>query len=336
MSRLAPPGTRWFRTGLPLLLLASLVAAVRPDPATPVTPDSQVLRSLELAPASDSFPRIDGNRLLNDLSILAHDSMEGRGTGTPGGARARAFLIEEFDSRGLSLVDGHRTLEFALAPDAGGTRGVNVVGLVEGTERPDRFIVVSAHYDHLGIRAGEIFNGADDNASGTAALLALADHFVKAPPRHSLLFVAFDAEESGLRGARAFVADPPIPLASIGLNVNLDMVSRSEAGELYAAGTFHYPFLRPMVEEVAAGSRIHLLMGHDAPNLPAGDDWTLLSDHGPFHQAGIPFLYFGVEDHPGYHDASDTFDRITPEFYIDAVETILAFLLLVDDAGMTP
>jgi Zn-dependent M28 family amino/carboxypeptidase len=112
--------------------------------------------------------------------------------------------------------------------------------------------------------------------------------------------------------------------------VNMDMVSRSEAGELYAAGTYHYPFLFPLVERVAERAPVTLLTGHDRPDLPPGDDWTLSSDHGAFHEVGIPFIYFGVEDHPGYHNPTDTFENITPEFYVRAVTTVLDFVREAD------
>ncbi len=316
---------------LPFLLLLALGA---PTVGTPAT----VHTGPVLGQVSDRFgerPRIDGDRLLEDQRILAHDSMEGRRTGTPGIERARRFLSRAMEERGLGLVDGQRTrsFEFVARQDGATYQGVNFHALVPGTTHPDRFIVVSAHYDHLGIQNDDIFNGADDNASGTSAILALADWFSRNLPRHSLLFVAFDAEEMGLQGARAFIQDPPVPLDRIVMNVNLDMVSRSEAGELYAVGTHHYPFLRPLVEEVAAASSISLLMGHDRPDLPPGEDWTMASDHGPFHQAGIPFLYFGVEDHPGYHDPTDVVEDITPGFYVEAVETILDFILLADRRG---
>ncbi len=337
----------------PLLLVWAVLAAAAPtetpSPAPPPGADPGVA-----APTGSSFaeatlpeepgiqvdpfgqrPRLDGARMLEDQRTLAHDSMEGRRTGTPGIERARRFLSRVMEERGLGLVDGARTrtFEFVGRQDGVTYEGVNLHALVPGTVHPDRYIVVTAHYDHLGIQDGQIFNGADDNASGTAAILAMADWFSGNLPRHSLLFVAFDAEEMGLQGARAFIQDPPVPLDRIVMNVNLDMVSRSEAGELYAAGTHHYPFLTPLVEEVAASSGITLLMGHDSPDLPPGDDWTLASDHGPFHQAGIPFLYFGVEDHPGYHDPSDVVEEITPDFYIEAVESALDFLLLVDRRG---
>jgi Zn-dependent M28 family amino/carboxypeptidase len=290
-----------------------------------------------LAPSSqDLHASIDVEGLLRDISVLAHDSMEGRLAGTPGNERARRYLVAQLDSLAIPTPPGGRTTGFALSAvngDPTPATGGNVFALVEGTAFPDRYVVVSAHYDHLGVRNGQIYNGADDNASGTAALLALAELFAAAPPRHSLLFVLFDAEELGLRGSRSFIDHPPVPLASIALNINLDMVSRSAAGELYAAGTYHYPFLEPYVDEVAARSPISVLKGHDSPGLPAGDDWTDASDHAPFHEAGIPFIYFGVEDHEGYHQPSDDFESITPEFYADAVVTIADFLLVIDGEG---
>ena len=303
--------------------------------ASSATPGADGVRRTSPTPSPAAIEAIDTARLLRDLSILAHDSMEGRRTATPGIQRARTFLLEEFEALGLIPPDDGYELPFTFRSTAGGEAitGVNLVGIVEGSEFPERFLVVSAHYDHLGIRGHEIYNGADDNASGTAALLALAHHFGEQPPRHSILLAAFDAEEMGLRGARAFVASPPVPLSAVVMNINLDMVSRSEAGELYAAGTHHYPFLAPLVDEVTAGAPVILLRGHDTPDLPPGDDWTMASDHAAFHELGIPFIYFGVEDHAGYHDPSDTLESITPEFYGNAVKTVLAFLRQADEQG---
>jgi hypothetical protein len=280
-------------------------------------------------------PRIEGERMLADVRALAHDSLEGRRTGTVGNEKARAFLIRELEQRGVAPLGGVRTQSFELSGRGAGPpqRGVNVLGVVPGTVHPDRYIVVTAHYDHLGVRSGEVYNGADDNASGTAAVLALAKWIRDHPQRHSFLFVAFDAEETGLRGARAFVANPPVPLRGVVMTVNLDMVSRSPKGELYAVGTYHYPFLAPYVAEAARASKIELLTGHEGPGLPPGDDWTGSSDHGPFHEARIPFIYLGVEDHPGYHQPTDDAADITPAFYVEAIETALDLLLLLDRNG---
>ena len=145
----------------------------------------------------------------------------------------------------------------------------------------------------MGIRVGKIYDGADDNASGTSALFALASYFKKNRPDHSMIFVAFDAEEMGLQGARHFVGNLPVPKESILLNVNMDMLSRSDKGELYASGSFHYPQLRPSLERAQKKSKVKLLLGHDDPKL-GRDDWTNQSDHEAFHTAKIPFVYFGV------------------------------------------
>jgi hypothetical protein len=282
--------------------------------------------------------RVDGERLIEDIRTLAADTMEGRRTGTLGSERARAFLRARFEEVGVQPFGSgfEQPFEFTGAPPGALVGGVNLVGHVIGVEHPERYIVVTAHYDHLGVHGGALFYGADDNASGIAALLALAAYFREHPPRHTLVFAALDAEEGpahggiGLQGARAFVRDPTVAPGSIILNVNMDMISRNERDELWAAGTYHYPALAPLVEEAAERAQVTLRMGFDRPGASARDDWTMLSDHGAFHEAGIPFVYFGVEDHADYHRPTDTFENIDPDFYLRSVESILEFLLTAD------
>jgi hypothetical protein len=273
---------------------------------------------------------IDSVLLMQDIGVLAHDSMEGRLVGTAGGARARTFLERSFRERGIQPIDATYLYPFSFTRRDTSMTGVNVVGQVRGAGSPDRYIVITAHYDHLGVRNGEIYNGADDNASGTAALLAIADHFTRNQPRHSIIFAALDAEEGGLRGAHAFVDDPPVALAAIVLNVNLDMVGRNDAGELYVAGTHHYPQLLPFIQRVAQNAEVTLIPGHDQPGPRPSDDWTTASDHAAFHRAGIPFLYFGVEDHADYHRPTDELSGIQPGFYARAVRTVLSAVHLLD------
>ncbi len=287
---------------------------------------------LAVLPAS-AQQRFDAAQLLTDVRVLAADSLEGRRAGSAGAAMARAYIQAAYERYGLRPLGQGYAQPFPFTRGREAVQGVNLLGYVPGSEHPDAFIVLSAHYDHLGIRGGEIFNGADDNASGVAGLLAAAAYFSRNPPRHSVLFAALDAEESGLQGARAFLAQPPVPLESIRLNVNLDMISRNERDELFVAGTYHYPALKPYLEEVAARSRLRLRFGHDQPRGAAGQDWTTASDHGPFHRAGIPFVYFGVEDHADYHQPTDDYARIDPSFFIRAVDTILDAVVVLD-AGL--
>ncbi len=282
--------------------------------------------------AAVPLPTVDSVRLLADVGRLAHDSMAGRRAMTPENAKARQWLAGEFRRIGLEAVGAAYEHPFAM-PRRSGTdsvRGANVLGLVRGTRDPQRVLVVSAHFDHVGTRNGQIYNGADDNASGTAAVLAMAAHFKAHPPRHTIVFALWDAEEMGLVGARAFVAQPPIEKSRIVANVNLDMVSRNDKGELYAAGATPYPRLRPVLEALVPDAAVSLRLGHDSGG--GQDDWTSQSDQGAFHSAGIPFVYFGVEDHPDYHKPTDDIERIQPGFYVRAVRTIAGFVERLDAA----
>ena len=292
-------------------------------------------------------PRVDAAALLEDLETLASPSFEGRRTDSDGGRRARAFVVERFERLGLeAAVPGYRqpfsfthrsiralwrrdrpfVLEFKDA--------ANVLGLVRGTVDADRFLIVSAHYDHLGIRKDDLYPGADDNASGVAALLGIAAYFTAHPPRNTLLFAAFDAEEQGCRGSEAFAQHPPIPLDRLILDVNMDMIGRSEPGRLFVAGTHQDPRFLPLLREAAGRSAVALHAGHDRPIWRTGlvDDWTTGSDHRPFAERGLPFLYFGVEDHEDYHAPGDTFERIDRDFFTGAAETILDVILTIDAA----
>jgi hypothetical protein len=292
-----------------------------------------LLAALALAPylahAQQTAGPIKPADLMRHMHVLAHDSLEGRRVGTPGGAKARAYLVRAFTDAGLRPLSAGFEHPFTFTRDSATVTGVNLVGVIRGRTTPDRYIVVTAHYDHLGVRQGDVMNGADDNASGTGALVEIARQLAARPPAHSVIIAALDGEEGGLRGARHFVAQPPVPLSSIIMNVNLDMVGRNAKNELYAAGTFHYPFLRPLLDSVIARSSITLKLGHDDPALQR-DDWTSQSDHGAFHAAKIPFIYFGVEDHADYHKASDEVGGIMPEFYAGAVNTVLDAIRVFD------
>ena len=276
-------------------------------------------------------PAVDGVQLLKDLETLAADDMEGRLPGTPGAAKARAYILRRYKEAGIQPIGDsyERPFAFRGRGDSGDRSGVNLVGVVRGTREPGRFIVLTAHFDHLGVRNGEVFNGADDNASGVAALLAVASRISAGKPAHSVVFAALDAEETGLNGARAFLADPPVPREAIAMNVNLDMVARDAKNILFASGTFHYPFLKAYLKDVARPPVV-LRLGHDAPNVKGEDDWTRDSDHYPFHQAGIPFIYFGVEDEAQHHKATDDAETVTKEFFVGAANTILAAVRAFD------
>ncbi|MCC7269062.1 MAG: M28 family peptidase, partial [Caulobacteraceae bacterium] len=253
------------------------------------------------------------------------DDMEGRGVGTPGGARARAYLEGRLKAIGVQPFGPGYAQPFSFKGKDGARNGVNLVGRIPGTGASDKVLVVGAHYDHEGIKHGQIYNGADDNASGVAGLLAIARAFAAQPPQHETVFVLFDGEESGLKGAQAFVDQPPVPLERMALLINFDMIGRNAQNELWVAGPTRQPALKPVVEALAkaAAPPVIIRIGHDGPPWKGADDWTLLSDQGPFHAAGVPWLYIGVDYHPDYHKPTDDFERIPPAFFGGAVQTVV-------------
>ena len=295
----------------PLLLILGLtlgLVACRTAIAPPVE------APVSAAPVPQVAPQ-----LLADVTTLASDAFEGRGAGTPGGYRAADFVERRFRESGLAGAFDDRFRQTVALPQGGD--GVNLAARVEGTVFPQQVLLVTAHYDHLGVRAGQVYNGADDNASGVAALFALAEQLREDPPAHTVVLAAFDAEEQGLVGAQAFADTPPVPLGAVLAVVNLDMVSR---GPLWAAGTAHYPHLGRLFQ--AAG--LDLRYGHDEGT--GADNWTGASDHAVFHRQGVPFVYFGVEDHADYHAPTDDAARIDPAVFAHNVDTVIEAVRVLD------
>jgi hypothetical protein len=285
---------------------------------------------------------IDSKTLLQNVKILSTDSLEGRYFSTLGSHKAQNFIIDKFKQNGLQTVsEGNYLQEFrstfkgqkrqdvfpvdkpnedlSNVPDTTVT-GANVLGMLKG--KTNKTIIITAHYDHLGIKDGKIFNGADDNASGTAALFTIAAYFKDKEIHHNLIFAAVDAEEIGSLGAEYFLKNYK-EKENIVLNVNLDMIAHSDYDpDLFACGLYHYPDLRKPLERIKS-EKIILLFGHDAPANREQSDWTFSSDHKVFHREKIPFIYFGVPDHKDYHRPTDTYKSINTSFYIEAVKVII-------------
>ena len=267
-------------------------------------------------------------QLLKDVETLSSDRFEGRKTGTKGAEMARTYIDQRFKEIGLAPIPhlGEYEQPFTFKDrDGKEITGKNMLAFIPG--RSTEFIVISAHYDHVGIIKDEIYNGADDNASGVAALLQYAAYFKKHQPNYSIIIAAFDAEEMGLRGSKAFVDQVTIPLDQIRLNVNMDMISHNDKDELYACGTFKYPELKKYF--ITSKPKIKVLLGHDDPKT-GKEDWTNQSDQGSFNAKGVPFLYFGVEDHKDYHQASDKYQNINKKFFTNAAASILEIINNID------
>lgn len=262
---------------------------------------------------------------LLDVRRLSADEMLGRETGTDGAAKAREYIVNRFTEAGLAMQPYLQPFDYEIGFSK--RHGVNLVGHRQGCVYPDHYIVVTAHYDHLGKHKGAIYNGADDNASGVAGLLYLAMQSKTQCPAYSMVFVATDAEESGLYGAKAYLEKPSVPLSQMVLNINLDMISRGErSGKLYVAGTRKQLLLQQL--PALRTSEIKLIAAHDTRQTMRGQnqsvDWPNASDHAPFRKAGLPYLYFGVDVHPQYHTPEDDWSRINPDYFAQALQWIEA------------
>jgi len=313
----------------PLTALAAALLAPSPawGPSAPVALPQETL-------GHRFDPAIRPGDIQAHVDHLASDTLEGRGARTEEARVAARYIAESFQSYGLEPLErppGNPTP--AEGVDAGSyflpideeRTAPNVVGVLPG--KGAGYVIVSAHYDHLPPRkSGEdrIFNGADDNASGVAAVLELAQAFAarKKKSTASILFVAFTAEELGLRGSRHFVRHPPVPLEEILGVVNLDMISRGRKNLIFCEGGDCEPMRRAADK---ANRKIGLEIRYDRH-----PRWRYQSDHAPFMQEGIPTLYFGVEDHEDYHQVGDHADKILPDLASRVAE--LTFLILLDRA----
>ncbi|HEV7782157.1 MAG TPA: M28 family peptidase [Chitinophagaceae bacterium] len=272
---------------------------------------------------------LDSAAIINDLRYLASDTCEGRGPGSAGHEKAVERIASSMREAGLDSF-GNQLVHPFTGKKINNTRsGKNIIGWIKGTVHPEKYIVISAHYDHLGIAGGKIYYGASDNASGTACLLGMAGYFKQNPQPYSLIFAAFDREETRMEGAYHFIDSLPAPLtlSAISMNLNVDMITRNDNREVFICGLYHYPSFGYVFDTLKAHTTMKLLKGHDGGD--RYDDWTTQSDHFAFHIRKIPFLYIGVEDHPDYHKPTDTFDKTDCGSYIETCNMIVLLTKLL-------
>lgn len=195
----------------------------------------------------------------------------------------------------------------------------NLVGYLEGTEYPDSFIVLTAHYDHLGTMGDNVYiPGANDNASGVAMLLELADYFGKNPPPYSVAFIALSAEELGLLGAKHYTSKPLFPLKKISFLVNFDLAGTGDEGiKVVNASVFPQKF-KLLQELNRAGDLLPAVK-------PRGD--ACISDHCMFHEKGVPSFYIytlgGID---AYHDIYDRYETLPLTEFADYKKLMIAFI----------
>jgi Zn-dependent M28 family amino/carboxypeptidase len=300
-----------------LVFLFACGGAPAPAPRTPVTTPP---RQTAAAVAKSDAPMSE-EALRAHVAYLASPELAGRAAGTEDEKKAAAYVAAAFTVAGLA---GVREQTFAL----GSGESRNVMGTLGDGEE---IVVVGAHMDHLGRRNGELYLGAEDNASGIAVLSELARALAekKADHKRKIVFVAFGAEEVGLVGSRHFVQSPPVPIKAIKNMVNIDMIGRRLVDQssmsmlkgmlkipgngVGVVGTRDRPDLRKIVDEGCAAADLKVVAPEDLPGAIADvvDQMSARrGDNAPFEEAGVPSLFFGSGESDDYHKPTDVIDRL--------------------------
>lgn len=292
---------------------------------------------------------ITANEIEAHIRFLASDSLKGREAGSPGEAIAANYLADRFRDYGLepageedtyfqdftinkaAINNPHASADGNEAAGEDRIRSRNVAALLQGTEtgEDEELIIIAAHYDHLGmgdfgsLYSGEprIHNGADDNASGTAGLLELAQYFADNRPQTDLLFLAVSGEEMGLLGSQYYVENPTVDLNHAVAMINMDMIGRMSNDRLMIFGT----------GTAAAWDSLLSTANSDSLDLELVTDGTGSSDHTSFYYKNIPVLHYFTDTHADYHRPSDDTDYINAEGEALALSHLSRVVQLLDE-----
>ena len=285
---------------------------------------------------------ITPEELKTHLYIIASDSMQGRNTGSEGQKKAGKYIIEQHQKNGLTYPTGADSFYQKVPADFMQRRfgpklpdSENIWTFIEGTTNKDEIVVISAHYDHVGTKGGEVYNGADDDGSGTVALIEIAQAFNKAKanghgPKRSVLILHVTGEEYGLHGSRYYSENPLFPLEKTVADVNIDMIGRrdtiySKTNEdyIYVVGSDRLSSELHQINEEANQKYTNLKLDYkyNAENDP--ERIYFRSDHYNFAKHGIPSIFYFNGVHADYHKPTDTPDKI--DYEILAKRAQLAF-----------
>lgn len=281
--------------------------------------------------AMESITAADAQQFVNEL---ADDSLEGRYTGSRGGRAAGIYLGKKFQALGLrgGAADGGY-----YQPFDSGSR--NILGWIEGSdpELKKQYVLVSAHYDHIGYGSaensfgptGQIHNGADDNASGVSGILEVASAFTKLPqpPKRSVMFALWDAEEEGLFGSKYWIKHPTVPLIDVAAVLNVDMIGRLRNDRVIVYGG-----------RTSYGWRQLISRENEPTHLLLNFDWEMKSDsdHHPFYIADVPVVMLHTGLHEDYHRPSDDAEKINSDGLRLVSQLLFRAALDVADADIRP
>ncbi len=271
------------------------------------------------------------------LYVYASDFFQGRETGTLGQKRAVNFLKEFYQQRSITAASGtedyFQPMELTIKGKKVSTE--NVVAIIEGKSKPNEYVVISSHLDHVGMNDGKVYNGADDDGSGSVALLEIAEAFKTAVeagegPERSIIFLHVSGEEKGLLGSKYYTNNPLYPLANTVANLNIDMVGRTDPKResenrnyIYLIGSDRLSTQLHEISEAAnkATTQIELDYTYNAEDDP--NRFYFRSDHYNFAKNNIPVIFYFNGTHADYHKVTDTVEKI--EFDLLQERTKLVF-----------
>lgn len=283
----------------------------------------------KLSTPMDFAKTITAKDLGKHLFIYASDEFEGRLTGEPGQKKAVNYLRDFYKKIGIPSPKGVENYFQPVPSDylSKNSRGLklkdseNVLAFIEGSEKPEEIIVISAHLDHEGIKDGKIYNGADDDGSGTVAVLKIAEAFKMAKdagkgPKRSILFLHVTGEEKGLLGSKYYVENPIFPLANTVTNLNIDMIGRIDdrhkdnPNYVYLIGSDKLSTDLHNISEAVNKKYMNISLDYKYNDDNDPNRFYYRSDHYNFAKHGIPVIFYFNGTHADYHQPTDTPDRI--------------------------
>ena len=279
---------------------------------------------------------INENELKNLIYVYSSDFFKGRETGKLGQKRAVKFISEYYESLNIKEAEGtenyFQKMELKISGNIVQTE--NVVAVIEGSEKPNEYIVISSHLDHEGEKNGVIYNGADDNGSGTIGVLKIAEAFQNAVlsgyrPKRSIVFLHLTGEEKGLLGSKYYTDNPLYPLKNTMVNLNIDMIGRidpkhvnNEERYIYLIGTNLLSSELHEISESTNKNTTKLYLDYKYNYIDQSECIYYRSDHFHFVKNNIPAIFYFNGVHEDYHKPTDTADKIEYELLKDRIKLV--------------
>lgn len=286
---------------------------------------------------------ITAKDLGNHLFTYASDEFEGRNTGEPGQKKAANYLRDYYIKEGIASPKGvknyFQTVPASFLNKTRRGKGLkdseNVLAFIKGSEKPDEIVVISAHLDHVGVnsKTGEVYNGADDDGSGTVAVLEIAQAFKKAAdegngPKRSILFLHVTGEEKGLLGSRYYVENPIFSIENTVTNLNIDMIGRTDdrhkgkPNYVYLIGSDKLSTELHEISESVNKKYTKIDLDYKYNDDKDPNRFYYRSDHYNFAQYNVPIIFYFNGTHPDYHRVGDTPDKINYEMLQDRARLV--------------